>query len=400
RRRTSEGDKTPMRATTENPPMTQEQRHGLIAAIASIAIFGASLGHSLPFFAVLLERQGASNSFIGLNTATTPLFSLLVTPFLPAWIARYGIRKVMAGAFAVIYLGYAIAYVAGANLGLWFLVRICFGLGGAALFVASEVWINLAAPSARRGAILGLYTTALAAGFAAGPIALEITGYDGRPPFMAGIAFLALAAPPVLLARAPRFAPDAAHASLLKMARLAPSVFIAVAIFAAAEGVMMGLAPIYGIRLGMAEETAGRIVLAYALGPVAFQYLIGRAIDRFRPMPIFFTCAALGMAGAFFLPVAASAPLSLYLLLIFWGGAIVGLNTCGLAFIGARFKDRELAAANAGMAFAYAAGALVGPAVTGPMMDAFGPDALAYTLGAFFIVLLIALFLRRNAATP
>lgn len=380
--------------------MTGAQRQSLIAAIASIAIFGASLGHSLPFFAVLLERQGASNSFIGFNTATTPLFSLLITPFLPNLIARFGIRKIMAAAFGVLYLGYAIAYAAGGALWIWFLVRICFGLSGAALFVASEVWINLSAPPQRRGVILGIYTTALAAGFAAGPIALELTGYDGRAPYLAGIGFLLAAAPPVLLARAPQFAADAAHASLLKMARLAPSVFIAVAIFAAAEGVMMGLAPVYGIRLGMPEETAGRIVLAYALGPVAFQYLIGRAIDQFQPMPIFLTCASLGCLGAFLLPAAAQDPVSLYMLLVFWGGAIVGLNTCGLAFIGARFTDRELAAANAGMAFAYAAGALVGPAVTGPMMDAFGPDALAYTLGAFFVILLIVLVQRRKAATP
>ncbi len=389
-----------MESAVDQALSEKDRRRGLIAAIASIAIFGASLGHSLPFFAVLLEGYGASNSFIGLNTAATAFFALLITPFLPKLIGRFGIRPLMVAAFAVIYLGYATAFLAKDTLWLWFVVRLCFGLGGVALFVASEVWINLVAPPEKRGSVIGIYATALAAGFAAGPIALEVTGYAGVAPFLAGVAFLLAAAPPILMAPAPPFDPNEQSASLTAMARLAPAIFVAVGIFAAAEGVMMGLAPVYGIRLGMAQETAGRIVFAYALGPIAFQYLIGRAIDQFRPMTIFFVCASVGVAGAFALPLAAQSEVSLYTLLVFWGGAIVGLNTCALTFIGARFKGQELAAANAGMAFAYQAGALIGPAATGPMMDLYGPNALAYTLGGFFIALLAFLLRRRHAETP
>ena len=374
-----------------------DRRRGLIASIASIAIFGASLGHSLPFFAVLLEGYGASNSIIGLNSATPAVASLMIAPFIPNLIANFGIRRIMMAAFAVIYLGYGLAFISGDKIWLWFIVRLFFGFGGAALFIASEVWINLVAPPERRGSVIGIYGTALAAGFAAGPLALEVTGYDGIAPFIAGVLFLLAASPPILTAPAPKFAVDAAPSSLLRIARLVPVIFVAVVIFAAAEGVMMGLAPVYGIRLGMDQATAGRIVFAYALGPIAFQYLIGKAVDRFEPIVIFSICASLGVIGAFALPYAAQHPVSLYTLLIFWGGAIVGLNTCGLTMIGHRFRDRELAAANAGLAFAYSTGALIGPATTGPMMDIFGPNALAYTLGAFFTGLVVFIAATRSS---
>ncbi|MEL7487746.1 MAG: MFS transporter, partial [Pseudomonadota bacterium] len=110
--------------------------------------------------------------------------------------------------------------------------------------------------------------------------------------------------------------------------------------------------------------------------------------------------AVAGLAGALLMPLAAQETWTLYALLIVWGGAIVGLNTCSLTLIGARFSGRELAAANAGLAFAYNAGALAGPASAGPMMDLFGPDALAFTLAAFFAALLALLMARRTAETP
>ena len=383
------------------PSLTDaERRRGLVAAIASIAVFGAAIGHSQPFFAVRLEGYGASNSLIGLNAATTAVASLIVSPFLPELMTRFGIRKVMAGAFAVIFLGYACAFFAGPNYTMWFAARAFLGFGGAALFIASEVWINMAAPPDRRGSVIGVYATALAAGFAAGPLALEVTGYDGFAPFVAGFCFLIAAAPPILFAAAPPFESNAGGRSLAGIAALAPAVFVAVLIFAAAEAVMMGLAPVYGIRLGFGEETAGRIVIAYALGPVLFQILIGRAIDRFSPIAIFLVCAVIGFAGALAMPFAANNVLNLYALLIIWGGAIVGLNTCSLTFIGARFTGRELAAANAGLALFYNIGALIGPAATGPAMDIFGPDALAWTLAAFFAVLLALIWVRRRAQTP
>ncbi|MBB5518876.1 MFS transporter [Amphiplicatus metriothermophilus] len=377
-----------------------ERRRGLVAAIVGVSVFAACLGHSLPFFAVRLASLGASNSFIGVNVALSALAGLALTPFLPAVIGRYGIRRVLAAAFAVIFAGYAAAFLSGERLYLWHVARLLIGAGSTAFFVASEIWINLAVSPERRGAVVGLYATALAGGFAAGPLALELTGYDGASPFIAGAAFLVLAAPPILTARPPAFSPREKTVSVAVVTRRAPIIFLAMAVFSLGEAALLSLAPVYGLRIGLGEVAAGRIVLAYSLGPVAFQYLLGLAADRYSPRIVLAACAAAGLAGAALLPAAVRNELALYPLLFVWGGAIVGVATCVLAYVGGRFAGKELAAANSGIALAYNAGALAGPALGGAIMDLAGPDALPAALAGAFALLLMLLAPTRPRLGP
>lgn len=374
-----------------------ERRRGMVAAIAGVSVFAACLGHSLPFFAVRLAHLGADNTFIGVNVALSAAAGLALTPFLPRIIARFGIRRVLEAALAVMIAGYGVAYVSGERFMLWHLARLLIGAGATAIFVASELWINTVARPERRGAVIGAYATFLAAGFAAGPLALEFTGFNGAAPFIAGISFLLLAGPAMLAAKPPAFNPEERAVSLGEITRRAPTIFFAMAIFSLAEAALLSLAPVYGLRIGLTEQTAGRIVFAYAMGSLALQYVIGRAIDRFSPVTVLFACAAAGFAGAMLLPAAAASEATLYPLVFLWGGAIVGIATCVLAAAGARFSGKELAAANSGIAFAYSAGALAGPAGAGWLMDAAGPDALSLMLAGSFLTLLAFLAVRRRA---
>ncbi len=373
-----------------------ERRRGLIAAIAGVSVFAACIGHSLPFFAVRLAQLGASNSFIGFNVALSALAGVALTPFLPGIISRLGIRQVLAAAFLTMLAGYAVAYMSGERFMLWHVARLLIGAGATAIFVASELWINLVARPERRGAVIGLYATFLASGFAVGPFALELTGYSGALPFIVGAGFLALAGPAMFIAKPPRFDAEERTVSLTEITRRAPLIFLAMAVFSLAEAALLSLAPVYGLRIGLQEEAAGRMVLSYAMGSLALQYLIGRAVDRFSALPVLFACAAAGLAGALLLPFAAQSQLTLYPLVFVWGGAIVGIATCVLAYVGARFSGKELAAANSGIAFAYNAGALAGPAFSGSFMDIGGPDALSFTLAAAFAALIVLLALLRR----
>ncbi|MEE2690010.1 MAG: MFS transporter [Pseudomonadota bacterium] len=374
---------------TASAELTEKQRRrGMIAAIAGVSVFAACLGHSLPFFAVRLTHLGAGDAFIGFNVALSAAAGLLLTPFLPGVIGRIGIRLSLAIAFAVTLAGYAVAYASGETFLLWHVARLLIGAGATAIFVASELWINLVARPERRGAAIGMYATFLAAGFAAGPFALEFTGYSGAVPFMAGAAFLLLAGPAMFAARPPAFSAEERTVSLGEITRRAPTIFLAMAVFSLAEAALMSLAPVYGLRIGLQEAAAGRIVLSYAIGSLALQYLIGRTVDRFSARRVLFSCAAAGLAGALLLPLAAPNPLVLYPLVFVWGGAIVGIATCVLTYAGSRFTGKELAAANSGIAFAYNGGALVGPALAGSLMDVAGPEALSLSLAGSFLLLL------------
>ena len=393
---------TPSLASEDASPLSErERRLGVIAAIACVSAFGASAGLSLPFFSVLMERLGWSEALIGLNTATMAVGSLVFGPMTPGWMRRYGLRPVLAIAILVTAIGFGGIFFAGASKAAWFFFRLCIGAGGVVVFIASELWINLNVKPERRGAALGAYATALAGGFASGPIALELTGYEGAAPFIVATAMILAALIPVALVRAPVVeGHEGAAGRMLPLVKRAPAIFSASAVFAATEATIMSLVPVYVIALGLGQAAAGRVVVVYGLGTICTQWLIGRGVDRFGPVPMLIGCASVGLAGALATPFAAATLPSLYALLFFWGGVIVGVYTVGLSLLGDRFTGQLLPPANTGFVMGYNVGALIGPALAGFGMALFGPQGLPATLAALFALYLALIVARRGEETP
>ncbi|MEO1310650.1 MAG: MFS transporter [Pseudomonadota bacterium] len=378
-----------------------ERRRGVVVAIACVAAFGASAGLSFPLFSVLMDRIGWSEAFVGLNTAMMAASSLLVGPIVPKLLARHGMRSVLAIAIVVTAASLGGVYFAGTSKALWFLCRFGIGAGGVVVFIASELWINMNAEPEKRGAALGAYATALAAGFASGPIALEVTGYDGWPPFLAATAMILVALGPLAIVRAPRVSADHGGAgAIAPLVAQAPAIFSAPAVFAAAEASIMSLAPLYVIALGYGEDAAGRLIIVYGAGTVAIQWLLGRGADAFGAVRMLFFCAGVGVLGAALTPAAAASLYGFYVLLFIWGGVIVGVYTVGLALMGDRFAGPTLTTANTGFVLGYNVGALIGPALAGVAMAAGGPQALPATLAGLFALYLTLLFARRRSETP
>ena len=383
----------------DGQPATDVQRRiSLATAIIAISIVGASFCHTLPFFAVRQESLGASASFVGLNAAMMALAAIAATPFLPRLMQRVGSRLFMLASLSMIAAGIIGILLAGSHLWMWFPLRFLIGVGGAGAWVASELWILTLAPPERRGAVLGLYAMSLAGGFAFGPLALELTGYEGAAPFMAPLLMVFLPMALVAVAPLPEADASAPAKPMFALLRAAPTIFGAAAVFAVAEATVMALGPVYALHLGHGQTAAGRIVVAYGLGTVALQFLIGRASDRGSPFRMIAFCACIGLLGALILPLAGQSLSTLYPTVFIWGGAIVGLYTVGLNLLGRRFSGPDLAAANAGMVFCYNFGALVGPILAGWAMDAVGPHGLPATLAVIFGAYAALLVLRRQPA--
>ena len=105
-------------------------------------------------------------------------------------------------------------------------------------------------------------------------------------------------------------------------------------------------------------------------------------------------CAAAGLAGTALAPFAVAVPAAFYLLLLFWGGIVLGIYTLGLTFLGQRFQGPDLARANAGYVMSYAAGLLIGPAIEGVALDLWNPNglmvALAVVIAAYLAFLVVS----------
>ncbi len=378
--------------------MTTRERFGSIAAaILLVALVGLGLSLTMPLLSIEMERMRVSGSMIGLNTAVAGLASMMVVPFVPRQAARIGIGRLLAlsiGLTAFSFLGFKLVY----DFHAWFLIRFVFSAALGTLFVLSEYWIATAAPPARRGAVMGIYATVLALGFAAGPALLGLFGTTGWLPYQVGAMIFVLAGLPLALARGhlPKLDQEPGH-SLRGYLTALPMATAAGAGFGAVESGGFTLLPVYGLRLGLDDAAAAMLISSVALGNVALQVPIGLLADRVSKARLLLCLGLLGLAGALAIPVVQQAGTGpLHALLFLWGGIVGGLYTVGLAHLASRFSGHDLAGANAAFVLLYNVGMMVGPPALGLALDWSTRWGLSLGIAAFLVPLLAAAALRRH----
>ncbi|MCW2307272.1 MFS transporter [Rhodobium gokarnense] len=358
-------------------------RRGMAAAIASISTVGVAISLSMPLLALVMEARGFSGTAIGINSAMAGVSSIFWVPFVAPLARRIGTARlilILIAASMASFLGFFVI----SSYWAWFGLRFVFHGATTAIFVLSEFWISSAAPSEKRGFILGVYATFLSIGVAAGPIVLSVTGSEGALPFLIGTLILALSAIPVVMARetSPRIEKKPGQ-PFAKFLLAVPAATIAVLAFGAVETGMLSILPIYGLRIGLDAATATLLVTAAALGNVALQVPLGWMSDRMDKRVLLLICGLIGVVGALLIPVFADTMSALFVTLFVWGGVTAGLYTIGLAHLAARYRDADLAAATAAFVMMYSIGMLVGPALMGIGMD-INPHGFPIVCALFF----------------
>jgi MFS family permease len=369
-----------------------ESRAGIAiaAAIATATIVGIGLSLTNILISVRLEQAGFSARAIGVNTAASGLASIATAPFVPRLARPFGVRAILLASLALGILCLA-AFALTSGYWTWLAIRVVASISLTVLFVLSEFWINAATPASGRGLVMGIYTASLAAGFAAGPLPLALTGAEGIAPFGVAVLLFALAALPVGLvgARAPELA-GPMKISILRFLVVAPAATLAAIVYGGVETAAFTLLPVFALRSGLDVETSAGLVSLFALGNVVFQIPIGYFSDRTNRRIFLLAIAGLGTCAAVILPFLAAAHFASFCALLFvWSGVVGGLYAVGLAHLGARYGGAELASANATYIMLYCVGMLVAPPILGVGLDVapaglfFG---LAGMLGLYFCI--------------
>lgn len=360
-----------------------QQRTSLAAILTTICVYGLGMGLTLPLLGLTLERMGVSGALNGLNLATAGLSALVVTPFMPGWIARAGLAQFMAASLILAALALLGLYLAPA-LWAWFVLRFVLSAGLNGLFVTTEFWINAIASEKTRGRYVALYSICLTGSFAIGPLILQAIGTRGPEPFMAGALVLILAILPIALARrsAPQSDAEAGHRAVFAIYRQAPAAFGAAAVFGAIDAGMAGLLPVYAVREGYSEAHASLCVAALSVGALLLQYPLGWLADHLPRRRLLMLCAGAGVIGAAVTPFAVSWPPAFFAVLVLWGGIVLGIYSVALTLLGERFSGPVMATANAAFVMAYCIGMMAGPAIEGAALQIWNPNGLLLALGA------------------
>lgn len=358
----------------------------IVAVVACLSVFATALGLTYPLLSLLLERRGVGAGWIGLNAAMTPLGIALAAPLAPLLARRAGAWPLAVAAIATTMICLVLLKLFE-SLTAWCAIRFLMGCANGILFTATEAWIAALAPAALRGRIIGTYASVLSLGFAAGPLLLPVTGIDGWPPFLAGLAALALGAAPLLAARGvlPSLS-EGGQGSAFAFAAAAPALLLIVAVVALFDTAAMSLLPIYGLRHGLSEAAAAIAVGVLIIGNVALQPPVGWLADRWSWRTVLGACALLVFVGGLALPAAIDGAWR-WPLLFAWGAAAFGAYTVALIELGRRFTGAALVAGAAAFSAAWGMGGLAGPLLAGVAMDLVGPHGLPLFLGLVFLPL-------------
>lgn len=369
----------------------------LIAILFAVLAIGISLGLAVPLVALILEARGEPAWVIGLNAAMTPLAIVLVGPFAPKLMARFGVIRSAFIGLIVTTIGLA-AFGLNDHLVFWFILRFINGAASALPWIATEASVNLIANDRWRGRYLGYYVTSLSLGVAVGPLLIPLLGTEGATPFLVGAGIMAMSLPllaQVKLPSNPAHNPDSPpELKLLAVLLLAPLTMFCGFAAGFEDFAMFSLIPVYAVKHGADAATATYFTSMFVAGGIVFQPLIGILADKINRLHLMGYCAGAGALGAVILPFVID-HWTVWPLLLTWGGIVFGLYTVGLALLGQEFTGQNLAVANTMYVIIYNLGSLGGPPIAGAMMDVNPTFGLPMTVASLCFAAVLSVFLRR-----
>lgn len=358
------------------------QVRGLIAATSTIAVFGITVGLAVPLLTLVLERQGYGEGLIGLNAAAQFLGIMGFAPLAPRAIRRFGLFRLMATCLVICAACLALLPIFN-DYGAWLLIRLLFGGAEGLLFVAAETWVNQAVDDRVRGRVVAVYGTALAAGFAIGPLIISVVGIDDNTPFVIGaVLVLAGLAPLFLGAGAAPTIVGTPTRGLLAIARAMPIAVGSSLLFGLLDGGLIALLAVYGLAINLDIAGAAQLVTILVVGGIFLQLPIGWLADRTDRAGVLIGCGFLAAIILAAIPLATD-KLVLQTLLFGLGGLLGSFWTLSMATLGARFRDGDLAVGNVGLTLAYGIGSVTGPAIGGFAMELWPPHGLMIVLALF-----------------
>ena len=379
-------ERAPSAPGPPDPARERAARRGIPLVGAATLCLWTSLYLYVPVLPLHAEDLGASATMIGIVVAAYAIGQ--VTLRIPIGVAADILGRRKPFAFACL--------LASALGGLWlalapdpwslFAARTLTGVAAAGWVAVSVLFASYFPPNRLTGAMASLMTVnglallgaTLVGGIMADYLGIDSTFYAASAVALVGAGLLALAPEPPLGER-----PAYSAATLLRVIRsplLLQVAAIGIALQFVTFGAGFGFTPVYAESLGASESQIGYIttvlLTAAVVGTVASVFLVRRLGNRGA---ILLCCAAMTISVGAVPLVSTLLPLGGLQVLNGIGRGAVNTILIGLSLRAA--PPAERATAMGAYQAIYAIGMFAGPAVSGPIADSLGLNAVFY-LGA------------------
>lgn len=379
---------------------------GLLALAAIIAgtmvlqLANAILGIIVPLQMGLL---GKSTAVIGAVVTAYALGFLVGCLGAPAFIRPIGHIRAFAALAATLSVATLLFTTTDSPLA-WAVLRFAMGACVAAVFTVVESWITGEAPKGDRGRVIAVYMVCNKTGVMLGQGLLVVGDAASAGFFVFVCACFSFSLVPVALTRAGGPVPqDAVTLGIRALYRIAPVGVVGCLGAGLVNASVLGLAPVYGLGIGLAPERIALLVLVAQLGSLLLQWPLGWLSDRIDRRQVIVGACATGAAASLAIALwGRDDPLLLLGLFALWGAFSLSIYAVCIAHASDFAKPAELLPLISSLLVAWAIGSTVGPPLATLAMTAAGEDGLfAY---AALVTALIGAFagwrMTRRRAPP
>ena len=365
----------------------------IIAPILSLVIVTLGSGFLTTLLTLRLHEAGSSTSAIGFLTAAYYLGMVVGSFRTHKLIRRVGNIRVYAAFAAVLAIAVMVQGL-WVNGTAWVVLRFISGFCIAALYIAIESWMLVAAPPEKRGQILSLYMISFYAALGGGQFLLNVSNPDTLIPFCIIVILSALSIVPVSMTYAA--CPSSKEISALSFFRLykiSPSGVVGCFAAGLMTGVIYGLMPLFAKLLHFSTAYVSWVMGLIIFGAMALQFPIGKISDvvpRRKVLAIISFASlllAVALAGTAYV-----SPLVFLVIAFIFGGVSFTLYPISISHTCDYLEDRDIVAATQGLLLANGIGSILGPLFAPIFIDVFGPVGLfiyfaiiSGLLGVFFI---------------
>jgi len=353
-----------------------------------MAILIAGHGLQLAYVPLRAELFGWSNLAAGMLGSVYFSGFLLGCFLVPYLVSRSGHIRSFA---ALSSLGTAsiLALALSENYVFWLALRFLVGVSVAGLYLVIESWFNELVVEDNRGTVLAFYTMIALFAMASGQLLLKVSPIeDGSLLILAAMLFVAAAIPICLTRTAqPSQIPSASFSPFLVL-RTSTAATIGALISGLVTGSYYGLAPAYGLQIGLAIDEISTMMALGIIGGALTQLPLGRLSDKMDRRIVIFSIMIVGALVS--LLMLFSGVEGVPYLMVFYGGCAMPLYALSLAHASDNSASSSFLEIGTGLMIVHALGAIVGPLLVAQAMSLIGAHA-------FFIVNGLILMLGGSA---
>lgn len=370
----------------------------VVALFISTAFLLAGGGMQVVLLPVRGQIEGFSASeigFIGAGWAVGFTIGCLIVPHLVRRVGHVRTFSALAAILATVVLLNGLFIEAYT----WIVLRALAGFCFSGSYMIIESWLNERISDENRGSMFSIYMIISQASFMFGQYLIAFADPAKETLFMVGAILYCLAVLPTALSKAQSPAPlTQVKIDLVGMFRNSPSSFVGALIAGLLSGSFQSFAPVFGVSEGLSSTNIANMMGAVMFGAVLFQFPLGKLSDMVDRRYVMVGLSLAGTIVGFLIATVSvdgnNPSIMFFACMVLLGGFVFPIYGLVTAHANDHANPEDFVKISSGLLILYGVGNIIGPLVTGPLMQWFGNYALFQMIGFAHFLLAIHMSYR------